>query len=114
MAPQQDLVEVRGARVRFLRAGSGDPLVYLHSLLGEVRWLPFFEILSRHFTVYVPETPGFGSSEGLERVDTVHDLAFHYADLLDELGLERPHVDAIHKGNLQIGVKRQIDFFLLR
>jgi pimeloyl-ACP methyl ester carboxylesterase len=98
MAPQQDLVEVRGARVRVLRAGSGDPLVYLHSLLGEVRWLPFFELLSRHFTVYVPENPGFGSSAGLERIDTVHDLAFHYADLLDEMGLERPHVAGLSLG----------------
>jgi pimeloyl-ACP methyl ester carboxylesterase len=98
MAPHEELVDVRGARVRILRAGSGEPLVYLHSLLGEVRWLPFFDILSRHFTVYIPEHPGFGSSEGLERIDTVHDLAFHYADLLDEIGLEQPHVAGLSLG----------------
>jgi len=98
VTPHEDLVEVRGARIRVLRAGSGDPLVYLHSLLGEVRWLPFFEILSRHFTVYVPEHPGFANSQGLERMDTVHDLAFHYADLLDEMGLAQPHIVGVSLG----------------
>jgi pimeloyl-ACP methyl ester carboxylesterase len=98
MAPHEDWVEVRGARTRVLRAGSGEPLVYLHSLLGEVRWLPFFEILSRHFTVYVPEAPGFANSEGLERIDTVHDLAFHYVDWLDEIGLEQPHIVGLSLG----------------
>ena len=98
MALREESVEIRGARIRVLRAGSGDPLVYLHSLLGEVRWLPFFEILSRHFTVYVPEHPGFASSEGLERIDTVHDLAFHYADWLDEMRLEQPHVVGLSLG----------------
>jgi len=92
MTPHDELVEVRGARIRMLRAGSGEPLVYLHSVLGEVTWLPFFDILSRNFTVYVPAHPGFAGSEGIERTDTVHDLVFHYADLLDELGLEKPHI----------------------
>ena len=98
MTPHEELVGVRGSQVRVLRAGSGEPLVYLHSLLGEVRWLPFLDILSRDFTVYVPEHPGFGSSDGLERIDTVQDLAFHYADLLDEIGLEQPHVAGLSLG----------------
>ena len=92
MTPCEQLVEVRGARIRVLRAGSGEPLVYLHSILGEVAWLPFFDILSRNFTVYVPAHPGFAGSEGIEHTDTVHDMVFHYADLLDELGLEKPHI----------------------
>jgi len=98
MTPQEKFVNVRGARIRLLRAGSGEPLLYLHGLLGEVRWLPFFDLLSRHFTIYVPEHPGFGTSEGLERVETVDDLAFHYADLLDELDLQRPHVAGLSLG----------------
>jgi pimeloyl-ACP methyl ester carboxylesterase len=92
MTPHEELVEVRGARVRVLRAGSGEPLVYLHSVLGEVTWRPFFDILSRNFTVYVTAHPGFAGSEGIERMDSVHDMVFHYADSLDELGLEKPHI----------------------
>jgi len=98
MTPQEKFVNVRGARIRLLRAGSGEPLLYLHGLLGEVRWMPFFDLLSRHFTLYVPEHPGFGTSEGLERVETVDDLAFHYADLMDELDLQRPHVAGLSLG----------------
>jgi pimeloyl-ACP methyl ester carboxylesterase len=92
MTSHEELVEVRGARIRMLRAGSGEPLLYLHSVLGEVSWLPFFDILSRDFTVYVPAHPGFAGSEGIEGTDTIHDMVFHYADLLDELGLEKPHI----------------------
>ena len=98
MTPQEKFVNVRGVRIRLLRAGSGEPLLYLHGLLGEVRWMPFFDLVSRHFTLYVPEHPGFGTSEGLERVETVGDLAFHYADLMDELGLERPHIAGLSLG----------------
>jgi pimeloyl-ACP methyl ester carboxylesterase len=98
MTPHQDLVEVRGARIRMLRAGSGESLVYLHSVLGEVTWLPFFDILSRNFTVYVPAHPGFAGSGGIERTDTFHDMVFHYADLLDELRLEKPHIVGLSLG----------------
>jgi len=66
--------------------------------LGENRWLPFFDILSRNFTVYVPAHPGFAGSEGLERIDTFHDMVFHYADLLDEMGLEKPHIVGLSLG----------------
>ncbi len=92
MAVHEELLDVRGARIPILRAGSGDPLLYLHSVLGEVRWLPFFDILSRNFTVYLSAHPGFAGAQGLERIDTIHDLVFHYVDLLDGLGLEKPHM----------------------
>jgi pimeloyl-ACP methyl ester carboxylesterase len=98
MTPHDELVEVRGSRIRLLRAGSGEPLVYLHSVMGEVRWLPFFDILSRNFTVYVPAHPGFLGSEGIEQIDSIHDLAFHYADLFDELGLEKAHIAGLCLG----------------
>ena len=42
MTAHEELVEVRGARIRVLKAGAGAPLVYLHGVLGEVSWLPFF------------------------------------------------------------------------
>jgi pimeloyl-ACP methyl ester carboxylesterase len=92
MPVHEEILEVRGARIPILRAGAGEPLLYLHSALGEVRWLPFFDILSRKFTVHVPAHPGFAGAEGLERIDNIHDLVFHYVDLLDALGLEQPHL----------------------
>ena len=67
---------------------SGPPFVYLHSTLGEsLRWLPFHQAWSKRFTVYSPLHPGFGQSGGFDQVDTIEDMAFHYVEMFDELGL---------------------------
>lgn len=98
MTPSELSVDVHGTRVRVLCAGSGAPLVYLHGLLGEFTWLPLFESLSHEYKLYIPESPGFAETEGLERIESIHDLAFHYADLLDCLELERPHLAGLSVG----------------
>jgi pimeloyl-ACP methyl ester carboxylesterase len=76
-------------RVDLLRAGSGPPLLYLHSLLGEIRWLPFHQELSKSFDVIAPAHPGFGETEGIDEIELMEDVVFHYLDVLDGLGLER-------------------------
>ena len=53
MTYQEEMIEVRGTKIQLLKGGTGDPLLYLHSAGGEVMWLPFFEALSQHFTVYL-------------------------------------------------------------
>ena len=78
--------------------GAGDPLLYLHSAGGEVVWLPFFEQLAQHYTVYVPGHPGFSRSEGLDQIDTIEDLVFHYTDLMDQIGLDQPYVAGLSLG----------------
>jgi pimeloyl-ACP methyl ester carboxylesterase len=69
-------------------AGSGPPLVYLHSGYGLV-WDEFLDLLARDFTVYAPEHPG--TSEGLpdavKALDDVWDLTLFYDELFDRLGL---------------------------
>jgi pimeloyl-ACP methyl ester carboxylesterase len=71
-----------------LHGGDGPPFVYLHSTLGEsFRWLPFYQAWTKHFTVYVPTHPGFGKSGGFDQIDSVEDMAFHYVELFDALGL---------------------------
>jgi pimeloyl-ACP methyl ester carboxylesterase len=81
-----------------LKGGSGDPLLYLHSAGGEMVWLPFFDSLSQHYTVYVPAHPGFSKSEGLEKIDTIEDLVFHYTDVMDHLGLTQPYIAGLSLG----------------
>ena len=95
---QEEFFNLRGTKIQLLKGGSGDPLLYLHSAGGEVVWLPFFELLSQHFTVYLPAHPGFSQSEGLEKIDTMEDLVFHYTDLMDYLGLTRPYVAGLSLG----------------
>jgi len=95
---QEEFLNVRGTKIQMLKGGTGDPLLYLHSAGGEVAWLPFFELLSRHYTVYLPAHPGFSQSEGLDKIDTMEDLVFHYTDLMDHLGLTQPYVAGLSLG----------------
>ncbi|HUY19817.1 MAG TPA: alpha/beta hydrolase [Candidatus Binataceae bacterium] len=98
MAYSESFIDLRGIKIQLLKGGSGAPLLYLHGAGGEVAWLPFFEHLSRRFTVYVPAHPGFARSEGMERIDDIHDLVFHYVELMEALGLEAPHVVGLSLG----------------
>jgi pimeloyl-ACP methyl ester carboxylesterase len=84
-------VTVRGCRIRLMRGGAGDPLIYLHGASGAA-WLPFLQKLSKNFDVIAPEHPGFGESDTPDWLDNIHDLAYFYLDLLEELKLEGAHL----------------------
>lgn len=98
MAFREEFLDIRGKNIQMLSGGAGDPLLYLHSAGGEVAWLPFFEQLAQHYTVYIPGHPGFSRSEGLEQIDTIEDLVFHYTDLMDHIGLDQPYVAGLSLG----------------
>jgi pimeloyl-ACP methyl ester carboxylesterase len=98
MALQETLLKIRGTKIQMLKGGSGEPLLYLHSAGGEIVELPFFAQLAQHYTVYIPAHPGFSQSEGLEKIDTIEDLVFHYTDLMDHLGLTQPYMAGLSLG----------------
>jgi pimeloyl-ACP methyl ester carboxylesterase len=76
----------------YYRAGTGEPVLYLHHLVGMQGFEPAVEKLSRQFDVIAPYHPGWGPAKGLEQIDTGLDLVLHYADLLDKLGLDRVNI----------------------
>jgi len=80
---------VGGDEIHLLRGGDGSPLLFLHPAGGAGAWLPFHAELAGSFGVYAPEHPGFGASGDFPDLDDVHDLAFHYIDVLDSIGLDR-------------------------
>jgi pimeloyl-ACP methyl ester carboxylesterase len=90
--PTEEYLDVPGGRVHLLRGGSGEPLLFLHAAGGAGQWLEFHELLSRRFEVIAPDHPGFGGSDELAEVEAMDDLVYHYLDLIDRLGLDRPHV----------------------
>jgi pimeloyl-ACP methyl ester carboxylesterase len=88
-ADKKQFIDVGGKRTQVLIGGSGDPLLYLHSSGGEATWLPFHDALSKHFTVIAPAHPGFADSEGMDQIDGMDDVLFHYLDFFEAMGLER-------------------------
>lgn len=52
--------------------------------------MPIHSRLAEHFQVIAPDHPGYGGSDVFPALEDVQDLAFHYADLITALGLERP------------------------
>ncbi|MFW6125103.1 MAG: alpha/beta fold hydrolase [Pirellulales bacterium] len=84
-----DLIDVAGKKTQVLKGGDGPPLVYLHSAAGETMWTPVHRALAARYTLYAPAHPGFDQSEGLDRVEDIEDMVWHYVDLLHQLGLDR-------------------------
>lgn len=91
-APTTERVAVGDGEVSLLRGGSGPDLLFLHAAGGGGLWLPFHDALAGHFAVAAPDHPGFARSDDFPALQDVQDLAFHYVDLLDRLGLDRPVV----------------------
>lgn len=83
---------VAGAGLHLRRLGGGPPLLFLHGPLGVDDDDALLARLAERFGVVAPDHPGFGRSADLEHVDTIADLAFFYADLLDELDLRDVHL----------------------
>jgi pimeloyl-ACP methyl ester carboxylesterase len=90
--PELRELTVRGTPVRLLSGGAGPQLLFLHGAGGGGRWLPFQDELARRFTVEFPSHPGHGGAPAAEWIEHISDLAFHYLDLLDTLGLGRVHL----------------------
>ncbi len=86
--------------VFFHRAGAGEPLLYLHGLLGLTGCEPILARLAEHFEVLAPCAPGWGpAKDQLSDFDEGPlDLTLHHIDLLDAFGLDSAHVVGIGIG----------------
>ena len=84
----EEFVEVGGAKVHLLKGRDGPPLLFLHSIEGNLGWLPWVEEVSNSATVYAPTHPGFGRSERPEFLESVSDMARFYLWMIQELGLD--------------------------
>src|SRR4029453_17245017 len=90
----------RGIRCRVFEAGSGAPLVFFHGAGGLLRDNPFLDELAKRHHVLAPEWPGYGDSTGEELLEDMLDFALHGWDVVDALGLRRPHVLGYSMGGM--------------
>lgn len=82
----------RGCKVRVLEAGQGVPVVFLHGAGGLFAENPFLETLAQRYRVFAPELPGYGESTGEEQLEDMLDFTLHGFDVIDALGIEKPHL----------------------
>ncbi len=97
MSYREEIISVRDRQVQLFRGGVGQPLLYLHDAWS-CTWQPVHSRLAEQYDVLLPIHPGFEGSEGLEEVDQMEDLVFHYLDVLDTLHLEHPIVLGVSLG----------------
>ncbi len=90
-------LEVNGKAIQLFTGGGGTPLLYLHGA-GTYGWMPVHDLLAARHRVYLPVHPGFGTSQGIEEIESMEDLVFHTVDVLDALGLDRTDVVGLSLG----------------
>jgi pimeloyl-ACP methyl ester carboxylesterase len=63
---ERKIIELNGIHIHYRKMGVGPTVILLHpSPLSSATFNPFIEILSTHFTVIAPDTPGYGYSDPL-------------------------------------------------
>ncbi|MBP6853332.1 MAG: alpha/beta fold hydrolase [Rhodoferax sp.] len=80
------VVDVPGVTVSWRRFGTGPHLVLLHGGHGSwLHWVRNIEFLARHFSVWVPDLPGYGASALAHPAGDLDALVRATADSLDVL-----------------------------
>jgi pimeloyl-ACP methyl ester carboxylesterase len=101
---------VEGHRMRYLRAGSGPPLVLIHGLLGYAfSWRMNLEALAQQATVYAVDLLGTGFSERPSMLDcSQRASAGRMLKFMDAVGLQAADVlGTSHGGALAIMLAAQ-------
>ena len=89
---EPEWIDVGEVRVAYRRKGEGEPVLYLHGNGFTRMWLPFQERIAESVDLIAPEHPGYGETEMPEWLGGMDDLALHYDELLEQLGLDTVHV----------------------
>ena len=91
-----ELIEVRGARLRVRTAGKGPAVLLIHGWTLDLdMWTPQFATLSNRYRLIAFDRRGFGSSTGAPGIE--HDLA-DIEQLLAELSLEQIAIVGMSQG----------------
>ena len=77
-----------GRRAQVHRAGQGPTIVWLHGPHGVRKNDPVIAELAKRHRVVAPVAPGFNNVDELDDIRDVHDLALHYDDTFEALGLD--------------------------
>ncbi len=89
-------IEVNGARLAYVEAGSGDPLVFVHGSLEDLRvWRRQVELFSAHYRAVAYSRRYHHPNAAPGKGDPAYTAALHAADLaglIEKLGLAPAHL----------------------
>lgn len=90
---QEHWLDLPDGRMRYLKAGSGPPLILIHGLMGySFSWRFTLPALAPHATVYAVDNLGAGLStlyEGTRKDCTVHATAERVLEFADRAGIQQ-------------------------
>ena len=99
MRMRSDYADTPWGRIHYREAGTGVPLLLLHSSSGSSRVYRRLMPLLPGYRTIAPDLPGFGESAPLPAQITMEAVAGNVVALLDKLGIARTHVFGLHSGN---------------
>src|SRR5947209_9078821 len=94
MSTHEHWIELDGQRMRYVRGGSGPPLLLVHGLLGGLFcWRFNIPALAEHYTVYAVDLPGSGLSDAPANTDCgMQRQAEWLNDFIEKLQLDQVNV----------------------
>jgi pimeloyl-ACP methyl ester carboxylesterase len=97
---EEGFVDVAGARVFYIHAGSGPPMLLIHGLVGSSsNWRHNIPALAQHFSVYAIDLVNMGRSQRIGGVDPrLHATARRIVAVMDALHLANADVVAHSHG----------------
>lgn len=85
--------KINGAKLHYLTAGHGTPLVLLHGYAEtSLMWKPIIPALAKRFTVIAPDLPGIGDSDIPANGLDMKSAAIRIHDLVKSLGVQKAEV----------------------
>ena len=108
MTGERELLEIRGVKLMMRRQGTGPTILYLHGFDGAPAASALTDRLAREFRVLIPDHPGMGETDTPPWLETIHDVAYFYLDLLEALDLDDLHLVGFDLGGwiaLEIAVR---------
>jgi pimeloyl-ACP methyl ester carboxylesterase len=85
--------EIDGAKLHYMTAGSGTPLILLHGYAEtSLMWKPIIPLLAERFTVIAPDLPGIGDSDIPANGLDMKSAAIRIHDLAKSLGVQKAEV----------------------
>ena len=82
-------IDINGLDIHYLTGGRGEPLIIIHGGSDGARaWKENIAVLSKKYTLYVPDLPGFGSSQYWEGEYNIPEMVEFINKFAGSVGLE--------------------------